>query len=306
MNAAATSTRQTSQDGFIIVAVLWILGALAALVSIYAVYVMNTASAFRVDEDHLQNEALVSAAIELTAYQLSATPAQRPTHGDFNFHMAKADIAVSFHSEMARIDLNAAPKELLAGLFTSLDVNPDAAANYADQIISWRALPSQNQAAAGAVGISNTVNTSLAGRFFHVNELSAVPGLAPELIERALPFVTVYSGHPQVNIFEATPKVLAALPGMTSELLKTVLAQRQAAGDGQALLQLLGPVANYATTDGGNASRIAVRITYGNGRRANSEIVILTFDAGNEPYSVLSWRDDLETSGDDRPGGTLL
>jgi general secretion pathway protein K len=84
------------------------------------------------------------------------------------------------------------------------------------------------------------------------------------------------------------------------------LVQRQAAGDGQALLQLLGPVANYATTDGGNASRVAVRITYGNGRRANSEIVILTFDAGNEPYSVLSWHDDLEPSGDDRPGGTLL
>jgi general secretion pathway protein K len=306
MNAVATDTRRTSPDGFIIVAVLWILGALAALVSIYAVYVMNTASAFTVNEDHLQSEALASAAIELTAYQLTATPSQRPTHGNFNFRMAKANIAVSFQSETARIDLNAAPKELLAGLFMSLDANPDSATNYADQIISWRALPAKNQDTPGTVQATDAGNASLAARFFHVNELSVVPGVPPDLIERALPFVTVYSGRPQVNIFEAAPEVLAALPGMTHELLKAVLALRQASGDGQALLQLLGPAASYATADGGNASRVTIRIAYDNGRRANSEVIILTFDNGSEPYSVLSWHDDLESSADDRPGAALL
>ena len=63
------ASRRTAPDGFIVVAVLWILGALSVLVSIYAVYVVNTASAFAAYDDHIKAEALVSAALELTAYQ---------------------------------------------------------------------------------------------------------------------------------------------------------------------------------------------------------------------------------------------
>jgi hypothetical protein len=44
-------------------------GALCLLSSIYAVYVINTASAFAVYDDHLKAEGLISAALELTAYQ---------------------------------------------------------------------------------------------------------------------------------------------------------------------------------------------------------------------------------------------
>jgi hypothetical protein len=40
-----------SSDDFIIVAVLWILGALATLASIYAVYVINTATSMSVMTD---------------------------------------------------------------------------------------------------------------------------------------------------------------------------------------------------------------------------------------------------------------
>ena len=103
---------------FIVVAVLWILGALSVLVSIYAVYVVNTASAFAAYDDHIKAEALVSAALELTAYQQQSASAQsRPTHGSFSFRLGQANVAVEFRSEAARIDLNAAPKQLLVGLF---------------------------------------------------------------------------------------------------------------------------------------------------------------------------------------------
>jgi general secretion pathway protein K len=57
------TTRRTAPDGFITIAVLWILGALSLFVSIYAVYVINSATAFAVYDDHLRAEALVSAAL---------------------------------------------------------------------------------------------------------------------------------------------------------------------------------------------------------------------------------------------------
>ncbi len=303
MSAAASHTPRTAADGFIIVAVLWILGALATLVSIYAVYVMDTTKEFTLHEDRLQSEALVSAAIELAAYQLTAATAQsRPTRGAFNFHMANADIAVTFQSEAARIDLNAAPKELLAGLFIALHATPDSAANYADRIVGWRTPPSNDQGSALATQATATEYAAREARFFHSNELSLVPGLPMAVAERALPFVTVYSGRRQVNVAEAAAEVLAALPGITKDSLNAVLAQRQASGDGQTLLQLLGPAQSYATTEGSNATRLTIQIAYDNGHQSRSEVVILPFDGGTDPYAILSWHDELESPADVRRG----
>ena len=41
-----------------------------------------------------------------------------------------------------------------------------------------------------------------------------------------LPFVTVFSNLASVNILDAAPQVVAALPGMTPEKLQDVLSQR--------------------------------------------------------------------------------
>src|ERR1700716_4351807 len=92
------TTPGAASDGFIIAAVLWILGALATLISIYAVYVIDTAAAFRVHDDRLRRDALVSGAIGLTAYQLSAAIQSRPTQGRFGFRVASANVAVEFRS----------------------------------------------------------------------------------------------------------------------------------------------------------------------------------------------------------------
>src|SRR5205814_2073315 len=60
MNSMQKCTRRN--DGFIVVAVLWILAALATLASVYAVYVSNTAFSSRVNDDRIQAQGLVSAA----------------------------------------------------------------------------------------------------------------------------------------------------------------------------------------------------------------------------------------------------
>ena len=97
------SAQGSASEGFISIAVLSILGALSLLVSIYAVYIINTASAFAVYDDHLKAEALVSASLELTAYQQQTLPAQaRPTHGVFSFRMGQANVDVQFSSEAAQ------------------------------------------------------------------------------------------------------------------------------------------------------------------------------------------------------------
>jgi len=298
-----SNTRQSAPDGFIIVAVLWILGALAALVSIYAAFVIDTATALGVHDDRLRSEALVSSALELTVYRLTGPLGTRPTGGQFNFRIGTANVAVDFRSEAARIDLNAAPKEVFAGLFATLGARNDDADNYANRLIGWRTVPPSGlDPEAAAYRTAGLRYAPRGGRFPHVSELSLVLGLPAVLVARVLPFVTVYSGRPQVNILDAAPEVVAALPGMTAGRLNSILAQRRVnATNAELLLSSLGPARQYATTEGSNSYRVLVRVAFEGGRQTIAEVVILLFEAGNEPYSVLSWRDDLEPSASDDP-----
>jgi general secretion pathway protein K len=314
-------------DGFIVVAVLWILGALATLATVYAVYVVNTAIGLGVHDERVRAESLVTAGVELAVYKMTATPQSPPaqgatpesppTQGAFTFRAERANVVVEFRSESARIDLNAAPKELLAGLFRVLGVGGDLAVAYADRVIAWRTPPT----AASQDNESSAYRTAglpygpRLGPFPHTAELSLVLGLPELLVERALPFVTVYSKQAQINPFDAAPEVVAALPGMTPDRLHDILAQRdltpqnrrnaQDAQNMQNLQAALGPAAAVVTLTPSKAARVGVRVDFENGRQMRSEVVVLLLDNGTEPYGVLSWR-DLDDGSQDAPPRSVL
>jgi len=304
MASVAPKGDQKHSDGFILVAVLWILGGLAVLAAIYALYVVNAATSLEVNNDRIQANASVSAALELTAYYLGAVkPQERPTSGTFSFRVGRSNVAVDFLSEAARIDLNTAPPPLLAGLFRVLGAQPEAADIYAERIVGWRtSAPLQNPNAEQVSDKETTAyrnagltyNPRLAP-FTHVQELWLVLGLPPALIERARPFVTVFSGMPSVNVMDAAPEVIAALPGMTPDRLDAVLKQRNTLRqDARLLPQLLGPAQASATVQGSAATRVMVRVGLAKGRRINAEAVILLLEDAPDPYRVLSWTDDFD------------
>jgi general secretion pathway protein K len=288
--------RRSSRQGFVLVAALWLLAALAALATIFSVYLSNSARALALNDITLQAQALVSASVELAAFRLQiAGEDQRPAQGSFRVRLNGAEIAVSFVSEAARIDLNAAPKELLVGLLSVLGANEDAAREGADRIIAWRTKP-----ASGATGSEEALYQA-AGRsysprqapFAHVNELGLVLGLTPALVERALSYVTVFSGSPGVDVLVAPPEVIAALPGMTPLTLKQFLQDRATLpNDGAAIAAALGEAQANATAQKSRAYRIMARIRFPNGRETASEIVI-GLRRAEEPYRVLSWQDDM-------------
>lgn len=295
-HAAASPGR--SRDGFIVVAVLWMLGALATLASIYAVYVINTATAMGVNDQRVQAEGLMTAALELTTYRLTATDADnRPSRGEFAFRLGRAAVAVDFRSEAGRIDLNSAPKELLAGLFAGLGAKYSNAEYYAERVIGWRTAqdPDQRNEEASAYRTAGLAYGPRQGPFGHVGELTLVLGLPPFLVERALPFVTVFSGRAEVNIVAAAPEVVAAVPGMTADRLYAVLSQVGRGPQNAQFLQRLVGDQSGITIEAGKTARVAVRMDFDIGHRVRGEAVILlgTNEAG-EPFRVLSWRDDFD------------
>jgi general secretion pathway protein K len=299
---------ETSRDAFIVVAALWILLALATLASVAAAYVSQSAIALRANDETVRTEALVAASLELTAYRLSSNAAiQRPTRGAFRFRQSRAEVTVEFRSEAARIDLNNAPKELIAGLFAALGAPPEAAAQYADRIVAWRSAPQQNAADSEAAlyRVAGLRYPPRRAPFSHMDELWLVLNLPPALVERALPFLTIYSGMAEVNVLDAPAEVIAALPGMTAGRLNAFLGQRDnLPADPQFVAGALGDSQAGATVKGSDAYRVRTSLVLDNGWRKTSEAVIMMVaDSPTVPYLVLSWRDDIDAAASARPAG---
>jgi len=286
----------SSERGFVIVAVLWLVAALAALAVIFSAYLSSSARAIALNDSALETEALVSAGVELTAYQLRLPREDaRPSQGSFRTRLNGSELAVTFVSEAARVDLNAAPKELLANLLTVLGAAQDDARQFADRIVGWR-----TKATPERVGNEDALYLA-AGRsytprqapFAHVNELGLVLGLPPALVERALPFVTVFSGAPGVDPLSAPPEVIAALPGMTPLSLKQFLSDRDALpSDPAAIAAALGEAKALGTVRKSQAYRLLIRVHLQNGRNTASEVVI-SLRSEEDPYRVLSWQDNV-------------
>ena len=220
--------------------------------------------------------------------------------------MDDAEVFATFTSEAARVDLNAAPKEMLAGLFEVLGTEQKAASELADRIIGWRSPPKPNAADdEGSLYLASGLTYSpRQAPLAHVNELSLVLGASPAIVERALPYLTVFSKSADIDALIAPPEVVAALPGMTPEVLNDFLKQRPSLPrDQKAVAAALGPAANAAETlPEAKAFRVLTTLRFDNGRRMSSEAVISLdssakgkdTDKEKKPYSVLSWQDQAE------------
>jgi general secretion pathway protein K len=296
-----------TQNGFVVVAVLWILGALATLATVYTLYVSESAAALASYSERLQAQGLALAGVEVAVYRLTENPNAPPARGTFAFRLGKARVAVRFRTETARIDLNFAGKELLSGLFTAIGANRQNADQFADRIIGWRT-PLTADAKDTETSLYLTAGMAHGprhGPFQHINELGLVLGLPANLVDRALPFLTVYSGRAEVNVLNAAPEVLAALPGMTPESLYLLLDQREL-GSLDVVRARLGTAASYATLSSSNANRITVDVRFDNKHEMRSEAVVLLLKDDTEPYRLLSWSDEIGTSTKDGGGNTSL
>ncbi|MGB6433658.1 MAG: type II secretion system minor pseudopilin GspK [Bradyrhizobium sp.] len=331
---------QSSERGFVIVAVLWILVALSTLAMIFSVYLSNSARALGATDIGVESEALVSASLELAAYQLlSADEKARPAQGSFRFRMDDAAVLATFTSEAARVDLNKASKEMLANLFEVLGAEGKAAEEVANRIVGWRTPPKPGAAndEEALYLASGRAYSPRQAPFAHVNELSLVLGVSPAMVERALPYVTVFSKSAEVDVLLAPPEVIAALPGMTPEVLNDFLKKRPSLPrDQKAVAAALGPAVKAAgSLPETKAFRVLTTIRFDNGRGTSTEAVILlgraeVKDKGKdgakdntkdntkdhtkdnndsakdkEPYRILSWQDRAEslTRSSRRAGG---
>jgi general secretion pathway protein K len=291
---------ERAEDGFILIAVLWMLAALAALAGAYSVYATETAASVASPGDRLRAEAAIRAGVELCAYEeLSWPRAARPHAGAFSTLVGDSRVDVAFRSENGRIDINAASREVLAGLFGELGAGHSGASYLADRIVAWRSkLKNQDRMREAAIYAKAGLSyPPLGAPFDNVLELALLPGMTPELLKRALPHLTIFGAGDHIDPLAADPIVLAALPGATASVVNALLAaQNRPAPDAASLSAMAGPLKDLVDASASDVvrARIVARL---NDRRVSAEMVMKLTESEPSPYEILYWRDDFDDGG---------
>ena len=304
MSSASTSIGREGERGIALLVVIWVLTLLAILIVGFSGDARTELLVARNHYESASARAIADAGVSLAILGiLDPTPeAQWAADGRVR-EMSYADgtLRIRIQDEGGKIDLNAAPPELLAGLLTTVGgLSPGDAGSLAQAIDTYRQAQQQADTPAAGRGGLRTMVRRQANAFRVIEDLRLVPGVTRETYGRIAPFVTVYSGVGDVDPLTAPPEVLRSLPGVNAGEVEAFLAARAQQGPipGQ-LPPLSGPAG------GSLAHRMLQNATIlSEGKTANgttftrAAVVSLSADP-MAPYSVLSWR---QVQREPRPG----
>lgn len=283
-----------------LIAVLWI-------VSLLALMAAGIGSSGRVSGNLAFNaaesaraKALAEAGINRAVYHLlTHEPFRRDlVNGavDLSFAVEEGFAAVLVRDEDGKIDLNAAPIELLTGLLRSVGVEGEGSAEtLAARIVDFRDEDSDisplgaEDAAYEAAGLGHGANDR---PFRHVDELRLVLGITDQLHKRLRRHLTVYADAEGFDFFRASLPALGALPGITPETVDAI----RSAGPDDDIFSVLPDDAVTTYEDYALATReliykIRVLAETNEGSRYLLEAV-LALDGGRNvlPYTTYEWR----------------
>lgn len=275
--------RQTER-GFILVSTLWIVLVLA----IIAGGLLETS---RIGQRLARNAAAKAQAIAAAeagiTLAIKAILDRNPndpwpidgTPRPYAYGEARLEIAIQ--DELGKVDLNAAPDELLESLIVAVGVAQAEARPLVDAIRDWQDADSLRHADGAEAEDYRAAAIRYGPRnaaLENVDELEQVKGMSRALVNRLRPALTIHSRRPFADPFTATAPVIAALSGGASESRDALLAQRRSAPQ---------PVTTSALYDvTARAFTISVTAVVSGGvRSARHKIVRFTGDP-RSPYWV--------------------
>ena len=305
---APTPRVALGDNGLVLVTVIWLLALLGGVTTAMALYVTSTVGTLDVFAKRLQAEAALEGGLRHAVAAFLAG-GMKPSGKDF-VRVGDATVTASWIGETARIDLNYAPADLLAGLFVHLGVEPDLADTYARSIVTFRGLPPEaKRSGPGGKPPSETPDAIYAAAhrldpkpdshrpFVDVGQLGPAAGLSPAVASRAAPFLTTFSGAAAIDPRIAAREVIEALPEMTRERVLSLLELRERPGDLGTLDDALGPSKPFTSRAPPSSIRFHLRSAMPDGLTVAAQVVVVTYVRDRLPFRVVSWDDEEPSRG---------
>ena len=286
-----------SNRGIALISVLWVTGLLAVMAASFASSARTEARLAHNQEESAKAEALADAGVLWSVFgllDLDRETAWRAGGSGFTFSLGEGDVQVWIEDEDGKIDLNAAPLELLTGLFMAFGLPEEEAQSLADRIGDFRDDDSEPEplGAEDDAYVSAGLPQGAADRpFVTESELMRVLGMTQSLYDQIRPYVTIHSGAEGVDPARASRPVLQALPGMTPSLLEALLTAGEEI-DPFSLIEdqpLAADLEQYFVPSRELVFTIrALGRTSGGGRFMRQAVIELGA-SGDQPFLVYAW-----------------
>jgi general secretion pathway protein K len=268
---------RAAEKGVALVAVLWVVALLSMMAAIFAAETRTETDLARNLVENAKAEALADAGVyRAIAMLLDPDQTRVPRVGGTpsRWSVASGEVLVSIQDEGGKVDLNAAPDDLLQALFVAIGVAPGGAAALVSKIRDFTDRDHSrrpNGAEDEDYRLAGAGHDAKDAPFDSVAELEQVLGMTHELFARVEPFVTVYSGTPDVNPLTASPELRELLPNIAKAPRGAVVNLNPGAAGSEAL-RAVTIRAEARTSSGGVFRREAV--------------VLLT----SGPFAIREWR----------------
>lgn len=275
-------------DGFILVAVLVVLGLLAGLCTAATMLARASVVTALVDDDRLVADALVRAGLDLAAYQLLVLNRPANVVQAQQIRLDAGVVTLFVTSEGGKIDLNGSPRLLLMGLATAAGLKTLSPQAFADRIMARRRL---------AVGAAEDDPAALDAiprkddAFRSLDDLALLGIVSSSDVAALRPLATVYNPDGKIGLRDASAAVLGALPGFDSATVDRILAlrSRREKAEDQDFSVLAQAQQEFVRTSTGPAYRVTIEATPNNGRLRRAEAVVTNEPSGSAPYVTLEW-----------------
>jgi general secretion pathway protein K len=290
------------QRGYALVLVIAVLSVLALLAAGIAAETRSTALGARSRMEIVQARTIADSGVTIAIMRLLDRGEESRWRADGTMHEERyggGNIRITIEDEAGKIDLNHAPKELVAGLLGEF-APADQASTLTDAILARRAAfavtTPQRPGRFFTAAVANF--QTLAGlAFSDISELRIVPGMSAALYDQLQPYVTVYAQSPMLNRQTASRVALLAIPNITASEVDALVAARGLA-EGASPAEL-STVARYTSIGDLQAATIVAAAHLPGGISFTREAVVaISPDQQTATPRFLRWRQRVE--GDDR------
>ena len=283
------------ETGVALIAVLWILAILTIVVTGIAA---QTRTEQRLARNLLASEQAYHAAeggIYYTIHQLSGDQGGSGQKLVLStLRVGGALVTTEVTDERGKIDLNTAPDELIRGLIQAAGVELDEASRLTDAILDWRdgdSLRRLHGAEDADYRLAGLNYEAKDAEFDSVDELQRVLDMQPEVFELVRSGFTIQTHAPDINPMVAAPLVLAAIPGMTEELVSEYIEAREASlAEGLPAPAFPLGGSPYITFENGPAYRVDARAEIPSRAVARiGAVVVADRRRGPADFSIIAW-----------------
>jgi general secretion pathway protein K len=284
---------RASDEGYVTLAVLLVVGLLAAIVSSLLAVARPALGLARLGGDEVAAEALLQGGVTAAAFLLYGAGKEVKDVNKLVLRLHTGEVRLSVSDEGGLIDLNSADPKLLEGLFAAVggvSMRPDA---FASRVVDWR--DEDSDVSINGAELSTYTDAGLDYGppnlpFHSVDEARHILGLSPQDFERLKPYLTVFSGSPKIDPLFAPPPVLMAIPGSGKPAVQHILGARKAGRDRDYISTLVPEMTDFLSDKPSGVYRVQVRAKLKNGYADAAEAVIFASQAeGSADYKTVAW-----------------